>query len=441
MEDLGHRVAVLGAGWAGLAAAVTLAEAGVRVTVFEAARTLGGRARRVEHNGLALDNGLHILIGAYRETLRLVSKVAAGRGPGLMRLPLDLHIPGRFRLRAPPLPAPLHLAAGLLRAQGLSLSERLRAARFMGRLRLMRFQLAQDVSVATLLTRFGESDAARRYLWEPLCVSALNTNPEEASAQVFLNVLRDSLNGSREDSDLLLPTCDLSALFPEPAARFVQSASSEVRTGCAVNAVRTSATGFTVLSAAGQEQFDQVVCALAPFRVPEIFDSIPALSATCATIQALRYAPIYSVYLQYRRGAQLPQPMLGFDGGFAQWAFDRGRLCGPAGLIGVVISARGRHQDSDQAVLAAAVRAEIAAQVAGIGEPQWIKVIAEKRATFACTVGVSRPAQRTPLPGLYLAGDYTASPYPGTLEAAVRSGIACAQMVLGAVSTSRPVRE
>ena len=436
-DDLSRkaRIAVLGAGWAGLAAAMTLAESGMRVTVLEAARVVGGRARRVEHNGVALDNGLHILIGAYRETLRMVRQLGGSgeRDPGLLRLPLDLHIPGKFRLRAARLPAPLHLAAGLLWAEGLSLGERVRAARFMGRLRSMRFRLSEDVSVAALLARLRESDTARRYLWEPLCVSALNTGPDEASAQVFLNVLRDSLHGRRADSDLLLPARDLSALFPEPAVRWLESAGNEVRTGCTVDALSAGAAGFAVRSSAGEEHFDQVICALPPFRVAQVLDPIPALHPTLATIEALRHAPIYSVYLQYARAARLPQSMLGFDGGFAHWAFDRGRLCGQDGLIGVVISARGRHQDIDQAALARSVQAELAAQFPALGAPHWTRVIAEKRGTFACTVGVSRPAQRTPVPGLYLAGDYTASDYPATLESAVRSGVACARMVLDSV--------
>lgn len=427
-----RRVAVLGAGWSGLAAAVTLAESGVPVTVFEAARILGGRARRVEYNGLALDNGLHILIGAYRETLRVLTKVAqAGeRAAGLLRLPLDLHIPRKFRLRAPPLPAPLHLVVGLLWSEGLSLGERLRAARFMGQVRALDFRLDRDLSVAALLSQFRQGDAVRRYLWEPLCVSALNTSPEEASAQVFLNVLRDSLNGSREDSELLLPTRDLSALFPEPAARFVQAAGGEIRVGCTVERVLRAGPAFVLYNTDGEARFDRVICALPPYRVTQVLGSIDGLSAPLSAIGSLRQNPIYSVFVQYPPGARLPQPMVGFDGGFAQWAFDRGQLCGQDGLIGVVISARGRHQDLDHTALTAAVQAEIALVYPRLGAPQWTRVIADKRATFACTVDLARPEQRTAVPGLYLAGDYTASPYPGTLEAAVRSGIACARMVL-----------
>jgi squalene-associated FAD-dependent desaturase len=433
VEDVGENgVAVLGAGWAGLAAAVELADAGVRVVVYEASRTLGGRARRVDYNGLALDNGLHILIGAYRESLRLIGKVGVGHDSGLVRQPLDLHVLGKFRLRAPPLPAPLHLAAGLLWSHGLTLGERLRAARFMSQLRAVHFTLDRDMSVDALLGQFRQGPAARRYLWEPLCVSALNTPPADASAQVFLNVLRDSLNGSREDSELLLPARDLTALFPEPAARFVASSGGEVLDGCAVHAVRRRGEGFTVDSQRGAENFSHVICALPPYRVADVLGALSGLTALLDTVSRLRHEPIYSVYLQYPDTVTLPQSMLGLESGLAQWLFDRGRLCGQPGLVGVVISARGAHQALDQDSLAAEVDTELRRAFPTLPSPHWTKVIAEKRATFACTVGVERPPQRTPLPGLYLAGDYTASPYPATLEAAVRSGVACARMILEA---------
>ncbi len=195
----------------------------------------------------------------------MIDKVKPGGAGGLLRQPLDLHVLGKFRLRAPPLPAPLHLAAGLLWSQGLTLAQRLRAAQFMSRLRAARFTLERDTSVDALLIRFKQRPAVRRYLWEPLCVSALNTPAAEASAQVFLNVLRDSLNGSREDSELLLPAVDLGALFPEPAARFVMAAGGRVVAGCAVESVRREGEEFAVVSQRGLERFSHVICALPPY--------------------------------------------------------------------------------------------------------------------------------------------------------------------------------
>jgi squalene-associated FAD-dependent desaturase len=416
-----------------LAAAVELVDAGQSVTVIEAARTLGGRARRVEHAGTALDNGLHVVLGAYRDTLRLVRRVrelTGERESGLAREPLAWNIVGRLRVHAWPLPAPFHLAAGLLAARGPSLTERLRAARFMRRLRAAHFQLDRDTSVAALLDLHGQGPIMREFLWEPLCMSALNTRPAEASAQIFLNVLRDGLHGRRADSDLLLPTTDLTSLFPEPAARYVSARGGKVLTGIAVLRVEQRGAGFLVETSAGRERADAVVCALPAYRVAEALSGLHGIQDTVAAATALRHDPIYSVYSQYSAEAQLPRAMIGLGRGLTQWAFDRGRLGGPRGLVGCVISARGDHQDLAQDALAQRVHAELSTAFRGLGTPLWTRVIAEKRATFACTVEVRRPSQRTSVPGVFLAGDYTAGPYPATLESAVRSGVACAKMAL-----------
>jgi predicted NAD/FAD-dependent oxidoreductase len=142
------------------------------------------------------------------------------------------------------------------------------------------------------------------------------------------------------------------------------------------------------------------------------------------------YQPIYSVFLQYAPSARLPIRMGGLLSAHTQWFFDRGQLCGQHGLIGVVISASGVHQGFTHEDLALAVHAELAEHFPGLGKPQWHQVIAEKRATFSCTPGLQRPDNITPVAGLYLAGDYTASDYPATIESAVRSGLRAAHLVL-----------
>ncbi|MEO8629260.1 MAG: hydroxysqualene dehydroxylase HpnE [Betaproteobacteria bacterium] len=424
------RVAVLGGGWSGLAAAVTLAQAGVAVTVFEAACILGGRARRVEVNGVALDNGLHILIGAYREALRLIALVSDSPDQALLRLPLDLHILDTFRLHAPPLPAPLHLVMALLWSEGLSLAQRLRAARFMAQLRTGRFLLERDITVAALLTQYRQGATVRRHLWESVCTSALNTPASIASAQVFLNVLRDSLNGPRDNCDILVPRIDLSALFPEAAARYVRARGGSVLEATPVSSVGLEDDGFHVHSADGEDCFSHVVCAISPWRVPAVLATIFGAAKVLEQIDRLTYEPIYSVYLQYPRSVALPQPMFGLDGGLVQWVFDREVFCGQRGLIGTVMSASGEHEALTQDSLAEKVAHELRAKFPDLPAPSWTQVIAEKRATFACVVGGERPTQRTPVPGLYLAGDYTASDYPATLESAVISGVSCANMIL-----------
>jgi squalene-associated FAD-dependent desaturase len=425
---VGHRVAVVGAGWAGLAAAVTLAERGVGVTVFEASRSLGGRARRVTLDGVDLDNGQHILIGAYGETLRLMRLVGADPDRLLARLPLELRYASGFRLRVPRLPAPLHLLAGLVLASGLTTGERFAAARFVAALRRAGFALAADESVAQLLARHRQTGALRDRLWIPLCVSALNTPPERASARVFANVLRDTLGGDRAASDLLLPKADLGALFPAPAAAFVAARGGEIRLGAAVRAIARDGAGFRLDPDA--TVFDRVVLACAAQHAPALLDALPGLRGVAAAIAAIEHEPIYTCYLQYPELVSLPFPMLGFSGGLLQWAFDRGTLSGHRGLVAAVLSASGDHEAFGHEALAAAIHAELAAGLPGLPQPRWHRVIAERRATFSCRPGLARPGNATPLPGLVLAGDYTASDYPGTLETAIRSGVAAAHLVL-----------
>ena len=408
-------VAIVGAGYAGMAAAVGLARRGVRVAVYESAPVPGGRARRVTTGGRELDNGQHILVGAYTGLLALMREVGADPDASLLRLPLDLrYLPlhDGFRLRAPHLPAPLHLAAALATARGLPWPERIAAIRFMQAMKSARFRLAADTTVCALLAAHGQSGRIARFLWHPLCISALNTLPEEASAQVFLAVLRDALAGARESSDLLIPRKDLSALFPEPAAAWLRAHGGELH--CA-HTVRDLA--------ALRRGHDAVILAVGPHQLDTLLpDLLPHYD----------YRPIYTAYLQYPEGTRLPCPMLGLDGGLMQWVFDRGALTGERGLFACVISAQGAHQALQRPALAEALHAELAAQLPGLPAPLWTQLIAEKRATLACTPNLPRIGPATPLPGVWLAGDYTDPEYPPTLEAAVRSGLRVADLLISA---------
>ena len=429
MEDLddGVNVAIIGAGWAGLAAAATLAQAKVTVTVFEAARHFGGRARSVEIEGIELDNGQHLLIGAYRETLRLMRAVGADPDQLLLRQPLAIEYPGKFSLRAPRLPAPLHLVAALLTASGPAWGERFAALRFVAAMRRNAYRIAADMPVGELLALHRQSGALARYLWEPLCVSALNTPAASASAQVFLNVLRDGLDGAREASDFLVPRADLGKLFPEPAAAFVRANGGSVRRGTPVRTLDQSVDGFVL--DASSERYTHVILAVGPHQIDPLLDRFPMLATTRQSLAAFAYEPIYTCYLQYPPEVAMPQAMTGFDGGAIQWVFDRGRLNGTAGLLAGVISAGGVHQNVSQDVVASAMHRELSAFLPGLPQPLWSRVIAEKRATYSCRPGLARPGNQTAVDNLYLAGDYTACDYPATLESAVRSGVLAARLV------------
>lgn len=425
-------VAVVGAGFAGLSAAVALADAGIPVDVFEASHVLGGRARTVEVEGLPLDNGAHILIGAYRETLRLMRHIGAP-GDALTRMPLRIDFPGRFRLEAPRLPAPLHLACALLTTRGLSLSDKLAAARFIHYLKSLRFQLPTDIPVTALLAR--QPERVCRWLWHPLCLAALNTLPEEASAQVFVNVLRDSLAANRTDCDLMLPARDLSSLFADPAAEYVAAHGGNLHRRTRIRRINR-VDGVYHLD--GHGSFRAVILAVAPYHLPPLIAGFPELADLTARIATLRWEPIVTCYLGFPAEVRLPSPMIGVADGLAQWLFDRGALCGQHGLVAAVISARGRHTALAHNALADRIRQEVGQVVADLPQPLWHKVIAERRATFACTPGLARPTTAAALSGLWLAGDYVAGDYPATIEGAVISGLAAARSIIQQSAAGKP---
>jgi squalene-associated FAD-dependent desaturase len=388
-----------------MAAAVTLTAQGIPVTLFESGPVPGGRARRITSQGNELDNGQHILIGAYTELFRLMRQVGVAPD-ALLRVPLEVRYAEGFHLRSHRLPAPLGLLAGLMLAKGISLAERIGAVRFMRALKKNAFRLANDTTVEELLHTHGQDGRMRRFLWGPVCVSALNTPIDQASARVFLAVLRDTLAGARAASDLVLPRVDLSQLFPEPAAAFVERHGGELR-------LRSPVADLAAL-----EGFDAVIVAVGPHQVKHL---LPELSVDYV------YQPIYTCYLQYEDRVKLPFPMLGLASGLVQWAFDRGALLGEHGRLACVISAQGEHQALSLDELCARCHRELAQAIAGLGTPLWSRAIAEKRATIACTPNVRRPRTETSDPRVFLAGDYTDPDYPPTLEAAVRSGIRAAR--------------
>ena len=422
--------AIIGGGYAGMAAAATLASHNISVTVFESAKQLGGRARGVWSHNTQLDNGQHILLGCYHQTLRLIELVGGNIERDFQRLPLQLTLHKCFELKAPPLPAPFHLLFGFILARGLSVGARLRAARFMLAMRRCKFKLARDISALELLRSYQQDDNLIRLLWEPICISALNTPVQKASAQVLLNVLRDSLNGSRADSDMLLPRIDFSALFPERAEKYTRNHGGQVLLSHSIEAINRVDHAFELITSQGAYTFDHVICAATPSNAARLLRQMPLLDKLADQIDALAFQPIYTVYLQYPPSVRLPQPMLGLNRCISQWLFDRGQIAAQHGLIAVVISAEGIHQDLSQDDLALKVIDELTLHL-GISEtPVWHQVIAEKRATFSCEANLSRPAHLTLLPNLFLAGDYTEGDYPATLEGAVASGITCAQEIV-----------
>ncbi|HYC43018.1 MAG TPA: hydroxysqualene dehydroxylase HpnE [Noviherbaspirillum sp.] len=437
------RVAVIGGGWAGCAAGVELTLAGAQVTLFEAARTLGGRARAVDMDGRLLDNGQHILLGAYTESMRLMRSAGIAPEDVLMRLPLQMRYPDGSGMQfvTPRLPAPLHMLAGLLRAKGLDGADKMALARFSTTARWMDWKLNQDCSVAELLDRFDQTDRLTQLMWRPLCIAALNTPPERASAQVFLNVLRDSLGARRAASDMLIPRVDLTALFPQRAGDFIERHGGAVQCGVLVRRLVRAGYGWSVERQGAADEFDAVVVATPPGAAATLIEGladVPALSA-------FDYEPITTCYLQYAHDLRLDGAMFALEeradkGAWGQFVFDRGLLDPErAGLLAVVVSASREAIESGHDALAASVAAQLAMvfQRPELKTPLWSKVITEKRATFSCQPALVRPANDVGVAGLALAGDYTACDYPATLESATRSGVLAARLIAGSLSRVR----
>jgi len=428
------RVAVIGGGWAGLAAAVTLADAGRAVTVFEAAPFLGGRARRVELRAATVDNGQHILLGGYRQALELLRLVHGARPERelLDRRRLHIEEPGVFRLHAPPLPAPLHALTAILTMRGVSRPDRLTTAAFARRLKRTNFRCGAQLTVSALLVDQPPEMIDR--LWAPLCISALNTPPDRASAQIFLNLLRQAFTVHARDSDMLLPRVDLGVLFPDAAARFVGERGGEIRLGRSVAGIATLPEGVELTSGGASERFAAALIAVGPHQVGTLLSGLAAKGAAklASMIAGFAYEPIVTVFLSYPRALGVKQPMLKLDGKPGQWLFDRAQLGGPSGLAAVVISADVTAVRGDHASLARAIDAQLRRLVADLPPPSWSQVIAEQRATYACVAGLERPGSGLIAPRVYVAGDYTDPELPGTLESATRSGVAAARQLLAA---------
>ena len=254
------KVAVVGAGWAGLSAAIAALQAGQQVTVLEATRTLGGRARALpcvlpDGSHVTLDNGQHILIGAYRQTLGLMALIGVDAEKAMLRLPLALVFPDGLGLRFPRWPAGLDALGGIVGARGWSLADKLSLLRTAAGWRLAGFRCADQLSVATLCARCSPKVMAE--LVEPLCVSALNVPTHEASGQVFLRVMHDALLGASGGSNLLLPRVDLSALFPAAAARWLTQRGAQLRLGTRVQRLARDGAGWQI----DGERYDAVVLA------------------------------------------------------------------------------------------------------------------------------------------------------------------------------------
>jgi squalene-associated FAD-dependent desaturase len=439
---------VIGAGFAGLSAAVRMTKNGARVLVLEARTRLGGRATAFpdRETGDIVDNGQHVLLGCYTATfdfLRELDVLDHVRVQPELAVTMIDRAGHRSRLVCPPLPAPFHLLAGVMDFDALGWRDKLAAMRMATPLGIARRQLAggRDIAaspgetVDAWLVRNGQTDRLREMLWHPLALAALNQPPEVAAAPPFARVLAEMFGSDPRAAAIALPTRPLDRMYAEPARRYLESRGGTVATGVTAR-VAVDAGGVTAVGRAGDRWTTGVVVSAVPwYAVSDLFESAPpALSKMLARAHAMASSPIVTVNVWFDRPI-IDVPFVGLPGRAMQWVFDKRAAFGEgASHLSLVSSGASPLVDRPNDAVIAAAHQQLLEALPEVRPAKLLRasVIREPRATFSLAPGQpARPETRTPVRGLFLAGDWIDTGLPGTIESAVRSGHTAADLASG----------
>jgi hydroxysqualene dehydroxylase len=440
-----EHVVVVGGGLAGLAAACRLAEADLKVTVLEARARLGGATFSFRRDGLVVDNGQHVLLRCYTEYLDFLRRLGVA---GRVHIQRRFHVPvlgadgRRGELRRTGLPAPLHLAATLTGYRMLSVADRLRVLRAAQAMRRLdpADPALDERTFGDWLAEHGQNAATVAALWNLITVAALNTDAAHASLALAAMVFRTALLDRADASDIGVPTVPLDDLHAGPATEYLTSRGAEVRLRDAVRAVRPTGPGFEVVLDDRMVRADAVVVAVPPEPAVRVCPSgaIPEPDR----LDRLGSAPIVNVHAVYSEPVT-GEPFTAVVDSPVQWVFDRTPIAGAAAgqYLAVSLSAAQRWMDTPTAELRELFLGELARlfpAARGVRCTEFF-VTRERRATFRQEPGTARlrPAATTGLPGLLLAGAWTATGWPDTMEGAVRSGHEAARLAIERLSGRR----
>lgn len=416
---MGKRVTVIGAGWAGCTAAVAAHQAGHQVTLLEAARTVGGRARSVPYDHQPLDNGQHIMLGAYTACLHWMQVVGVQPEQAFQRLPLDLRYPTGHGLRMPKSSAWPHwdVLRAIVGARGWRWRDKASLLRHALHWQSRGFVLPGDTSVAALCHRLSRT--VYQQLIVPLCVSAFNSAPEHTSAQVFLRVLHDALLSQHGGADVLLARRLLGEVYPEAAQTWLQQHGAQIHTGTHVAHIEPQDQGWQWHSTTKDGYADVLILACPAWEAARLVEAYQPQWAARAI--ALEHMPIATVYASCpaEQCAHLP-PMQALPDNIhhpAQFVFRHPAHNGVA-LLAFVCSLPSMERSELQEAVLMQAHTQL-----GLTALTPLQTTVEKRATFVCSPSLQRPAAVLSS-NLLACGDYVAGNYPATLEGAVRSGAA-----------------